>query len=73
MSKIVKVGPGALSGGCSVVNGGRESFMEVVKAGVGVTDKASAANEDVTALLIDVTEIDGAAETPEARRQISIL
>ena len=47
--------------------------MEVMEAGVGVINKASAANEDMTALLIDVTEIDGAAETPEARGQMPIL
>ena len=38
--------------------------MEVLGAGVGVTDKAAAAIEGVTALLVDVIEIDGAAVTP---------
>ena len=60
----MKAGPRELSGGCLVVSSGRVSFLEVIGAGVGVTDKAAAAIEGVTALLVDVIEIDGAAVIP---------
>ena len=54
----MKVEPGGLPGGGSLVNNCLKSFMEVMGAGVGVTDKAAVERKGVFALLIDITELD---------------